>query len=81
MFGRYRSYTSYSEENGILVPSKEPLEKDVKLTDNLIVISLEATIKIIDKTLKEEISIEKTSKEKLKSDINKVELINPRKND
>lgn len=30
MFSRYRSYTSYSEENGKLVPAKEPLEKDVK---------------------------------------------------
>ena len=28
--GRYRSYTSYSEENGKLVPSKEPLERDSK---------------------------------------------------
>jgi len=67
MFGRYRSYTSYSEENGILVPSKEPLEKDVKLIDNLIVISLEDKI------------IEGTLKEKLKSDINKIESI--QKND
>jgi hypothetical protein len=32
MFGRYRSYTTYSEENGILVPSIEPLEKDAKYT-------------------------------------------------
>lgn len=30
MFSRYRSYTSYSEENGKLVPAKEPLERDVK---------------------------------------------------
>ncbi len=30
MFSRYRGYTSYSEENGKLVPSIEPLEKDVK---------------------------------------------------
>jgi hypothetical protein len=34
MFSRYRSYTSYSEENGILVPSKEPEEKDAKYTLN-----------------------------------------------
>jgi hypothetical protein len=27
---RYRSYTTYSEENGKLVPSIEPLEKDAK---------------------------------------------------
>lgn len=30
MSGRYRGYTSYSEENGKLVPSIEPFEKDVK---------------------------------------------------
>ena len=34
MFSRYRSYTSYSEENGTLVPSKEPEEKDAKYTLN-----------------------------------------------
>lgn len=28
--GRYRSYTSYSEENGKLVPAIEPQEKDAK---------------------------------------------------
>ncbi len=28
--GRYRSYTSYSEENGKLVPAIEPQEKDTK---------------------------------------------------
>jgi hypothetical protein len=27
---RYRSYTTYSEENGKLVPSIEPQEKDAK---------------------------------------------------
>lgn len=27
MFSRYRSYTTYSEENGKLVPSIEPMEK------------------------------------------------------
>jgi hypothetical protein len=31
MFSRYRSYTTYSEENGKLVPSVEPIE--VKPTD------------------------------------------------
>jgi hypothetical protein len=34
MCSRYRSYTSYSEENGKLVPSKEPEEKDAKYTLN-----------------------------------------------
>ena len=29
---RYRSYTTYSEENGKLVPSIEPHEKDAKYT-------------------------------------------------
>ncbi len=31
MIKRYRGYTSYSEENGKLVPSIEPFEKDVKI--------------------------------------------------
>jgi hypothetical protein len=31
MASRHRSYTSYSEENGKLVPSIEPQEKDVKV--------------------------------------------------
>jgi negative regulator of genetic competence, sporulation and motility len=31
MISRYRGYTSYSEENGKLVPSIEPYEKDVKI--------------------------------------------------
>ncbi len=37
---RYRSYTSYSEENGKLVPSIEPQEKDAKytMTDKLLLI-------------------------------------------
>jgi hypothetical protein len=37
MFGRYRSYTTYSEENGKLVPSIEPQQKDAKyhMTDRL----------------------------------------------
>jgi hypothetical protein len=50
MFARYRSYTSYSEENGKLVPSKEPLEKDVKfvVTDKLVLVPLEAGKKMLD---------------------------------
>jgi hypothetical protein len=37
---RYRSYTSYSEENGKLVPAIEPQEKDAKynMTDKLILV-------------------------------------------
>ena len=34
MFSRYRSYTSYSEENGRLVPCKEPMETEAKFTVN-----------------------------------------------
>lgn len=37
MFSRYRSYTTYSEENGRLVPSVEPIE--VKTTDNTLHLS------------------------------------------
>jgi hypothetical protein len=38
--GRYRSYTAYSEENGKLVPSIEPQEKNVKcnVLDNVTII-------------------------------------------
>lgn len=37
MAARYRSYTTYSEENGKLVPSIEPQEKDAKyhVLDNI----------------------------------------------
>ena len=40
MFGRYRSYTSYSEENGKLIPAIEPQEKDVKfyINDKLLLV-------------------------------------------
>ena len=34
MFSRYRSYTTYSEENGKLVPSVEPQLIEVRPTDN-----------------------------------------------
>ncbi len=37
MFSRYRSYTTYSEENGKLVPSVEPIE--VKPTDKTLHLS------------------------------------------
>jgi hypothetical protein len=42
MFARYRSYTSYSEENGKLIPAKEPEEKDVKyqLDDKLVLVDI-----------------------------------------
>jgi hypothetical protein len=62
MFARYRSYTSYSEENGKLVPSKEPLETDVKyqMSDKLVLVPLETGQKILEKYEK-----------KLKSDADK----------
>jgi hypothetical protein len=43
LISRSRSYTSYSEENGKLIPSKEPFEKDVhfKLTDTLVLVQLD----------------------------------------
>lgn len=64
MFGRHRSYTTYSEENGKLIPSKEPLEKDVKikLSDNLVLVPLEEGKKMLDEYAK-----------KLKSDADKKE--------
>jgi hypothetical protein len=66
MFARYRSYTSYSEENGKLVPSKEPLEKDVKfvVTDKLVLVPLEAGKKMLDeyeKKLKSESDIKEST--------------------
>ena len=48
MFARYRSYTSYSEENGKLVPSKEPLEIDIKFEMNEI-LALFVILPIIQK--------------------------------
>ena len=40
MISRYRSYTSYSEENGKLVPAVEPMEKDSKynVTDKFVIV-------------------------------------------
>jgi len=52
MFSRYRSYTTYSEENGKLVPLVEPIE--VKTTTN-----------ILNPTAQP--NIEKPDEEKLKS--------------
>lgn len=67
MFGRYRSYTSYSEENGKLIPSKEPLDKDVKLimTDKLVLVPIEAGKKMLEEYEK-----------KLKSDTEQKESTN-----
>lgn len=55
---RYRSYTTYSEENGKLVPSIEPQEKDAKYT-------VLESIKIVDRVTGKEWNI---GKEKLKSE-------------
>lgn len=62
VFSRYRSYTSYSEENGKLIPAKEPYEDDVKfkLDDKLILVPLEAGKKMLEEYEK-----------KLKSDTDK----------
>jgi hypothetical protein len=64
MFSRYRSYTSYSEENGRLVPSKEPEEKDAKYTLNekLVLVDIK-TGKVLleeyEKKLKSEVDAKK----------------------
>lgn len=57
---RYRSYTSYSEENGKLVPAVEPMEKDSKynVTEKLV---------IVDRTTGQKWPII-TEEKKLKSD-------------
>jgi hypothetical protein len=67
MFARYRSYTTYSEENGKLIPSKEPFEKDVKyqLDDKLVLVPLETGKKMLDEYEK-----------KLKSGANKKDAAN-----
>jgi hypothetical protein len=64
MFARYRSYTSYSEENGKLIPAKEPEEKDVKyeLDEKLVLVPLETGKKMLEEYEK-----------KLKSDTDKKE--------
>ncbi len=70
MFGRYRSYTSYSEENGRLIPSKEPYEKDAKfeLSDKLVLVPIESGKKILEEYEK-----------KLKSETDKKESTNSAK--
>ncbi len=66
MFSRYRSYTSYSEENGRLVPSKEPEEKDTKYTlnDKLVLVDIK-TGKVLleeyEKKLKSEVDAKKAA--------------------
>ena len=66
MFSRYRSYTSYSEENGKLIPAKEPEEKDVKfiLDDKLVLVPLESGKKMLEEYEK-----------KLKSEANQKETV------
>lgn len=65
MFARYRSYTSYSEENGRLIPAIEPQEKDVKfeLSDKLVLVDIKTGKKILEEYEK-----------KLKSDADKKEI-------
>jgi hypothetical protein len=65
MFARYRSYTSYSEENGKLVPSKEPLETDIKFEMNEKLVLVKGDI---NKTIFEE-----DDEKKLKSEADKKE--------
>jgi hypothetical protein len=64
MFARHRSYTSYSEENGKLIPSKEPEEKDViyKLDDKLILVDIK-TGKIILEEYEKKLKSEADKKE------------------
>jgi hypothetical protein len=71
VFSRYRSYTSYSEENGKLIPAKEPEENIVKvvLNDNLVLVPLEQGKKILEEYEK-----------KLKSEAPK-EIVKPSTND
>lgn len=65
MFSRYRSYTSYSEENGKLVPCKEPEVSEVKfpVNEKLVLVDVK-TGKILleeyEKKLKLEADIPKT---------------------
>ena len=70
MFARYRSYTSYSEENGKLIPAKEPEEKDVKyqLDDKLVLVDIKTGKMLLEEYEK-----------KLKSDADKKESTNTAK--
>jgi|LakMenEpi03Aug12_release.lakeMendotaPanAssembly.Ray.scaffolds.fasta_scaffold6508944_1 hypothetical protein len=53
MISRYRGYTSYSEENGNLVPSIEPFENDIKyqITEEKIKKTIEEQKKLKSKVL------------------------------
>lgn len=56
MFSRYRSYTTYSEENGRLVPSVEPIE--VKTTSNTLHLNTQPTVDdTVEKKLKSSTNI------------------------
>jgi hypothetical protein len=64
MFARYRSYTSYSEENGKLIPSKEPLEVDIKFEMNeklVLVKGNETILEDVEKKLKPEVDKKESS--------------------
>jgi hypothetical protein len=64
MFARYRSYTSYSEENGKLIPSKEPLETDIKFEMNeklVLVKGNETILEDVEKKLKPEVDKKESS--------------------
>jgi hypothetical protein len=64
MFARYRSYTSYSEENGKLIPAKEPEEKDIKyqLNDKLVLVDVK-TGKILLEEYEKKLKLEADNKE------------------
>ena len=64
MFARYRSYTSYSEENGKLIPAKEPEEKDIKyqLNDKLVLVDIK-TGKILLEEYEKKLKSEADKKE------------------
>jgi hypothetical protein len=64
MFARYRSYTSYSEENGKLIPAKEPEEKDIKyqLNDKLVLVDVK-TGKILLEEYEKKLKLEADKKE------------------
>jgi hypothetical protein len=64
MFARYRSYTSYSEENGKLIPAKEPYENEVKfeLNEKLVLVDVK-TGKILLEEYEKKLKSEADKKE------------------
>ena len=64
MFARYRSYTSYSEENGKLIPAKEPEEKEIKykLDEKLVLVDVK-TGKILLEEYEKKLKLEADKKE------------------